>query len=529
MSVEFQIDICQVDVDMEFQDDDWGALKVQQIGVNFGNSGILVLASLFQPQGVYHSLHLPGSLNADHPWSEVIESQQKGGGDLAGDVNKDGLCSAMCLVFLLPLPTTMQAYSINDVHPMFSMRDQVTMALTVALGHVWDLIEVVPQPEESLETIYAWVEDWDKTWASICSWWRYINDNGISISKVHNECMHDYTKESAMCQNLLVLGAIAIADLQHPVEQRWIHINDIFEDYQERVELRVQLEAERLTREPSMCMHRQAAMAIGEGQGCMPSNTGAGESLRGTGGQGRQQMDSTGKGKGKEKATDEVDELGNDKGNHPPNPDPLKTGALAPKANLPCRECTKADAECEGLPGELCKQCRQAKQKCSRSLRVGRKHKNAGSGEMAAGPSHKWTKSVTVMTKTPAMTGLKLRIPACKPPPRQNFKLTPGHPTSHANNLGDLGNSRLFGRLTGLLDDPPTPDISVQDLSKVPPVEGTLLVANPGDTTTCKALAECIQLLENRADDEEFELTQIHQMLGLLAICVFGYFEQNYH
>ncbi|KAI5988843.1 hypothetical protein F5J12DRAFT_786781 [Pisolithus orientalis] len=395
MSAEFQIDI----------------------GVNFGNSGILVLASLFWPQGVYHSLHLPGSLNADHPWSEVIESQQKGGGDLAGDVNKDGLCSAMCLVFSLPLPTTMQVYSINDVHPMFSMRDQETMALTVALGHVWDLIEVVPQPEESLETIYAWVEDWDKTW-------------------VHDECMHDYTKESAMCQNLLVLGAIAIANLQHPVEQRWIHIDDIFKDYQERVELRV-----------------QAAMAIGEGQGCMPSNTGAGESLRGTGGQGRQQMDSTGKGKGKEKATDEVDKLENNEGNHPPNPDPLKTGALAPKANLPCRECTKANAECEGLPVESCK-----------SLKVGRKCKNAGSGETAAGPSHKWTKP------------------------------------------------------TGLLDDPPTPDISVQDLSKVRPVEETLLVANLGDTTTCKALAEHIQLPENRADDEEFELTQIHQMLGLLAM-----------
>ncbi|KAI5998927.1 hypothetical protein F5J12DRAFT_895326 [Pisolithus orientalis] len=148
----------------------------------------------------------------------------------------------------------MQAYSINNACPMFSMRDQATTALTAALGHIWDLIEGVPQPEERLETIYVWVEDWDKTWASICLWWKYIDNNGISVPKVCNECMHNYTGESVMCQSLLVLGAIAITNLRCPVEQRQIHINDIFEDYQERVELRVQLKAERLTREPSMLM-----------------------------------------------------------------------------------------------------------------------------------------------------------------------------------------------------------------------------------------------------------------------------------
>ncbi|KIO04671.1 hypothetical protein M404DRAFT_26131 [Pisolithus tinctorius Marx 270] len=266
----------------------------------------------------------------------------------------------------------MQAYSVNDTCPVFSMKDQATTALSEALGHIWDLIEMAPQPEESLDMIYAWVEDWDKTWAGICSWWKYINDNGITILKVCNECMWDYTEESAMCQNLLVPGVITITDLQCPVEKRWIHIDDIFEDYQERVELRVQLKVERLAREPSMCMHRQTARA----------------------------------------------------------------------------------------------------------------HKNAGSGEMAAGPSHKQTKSVMVMvtTKTLVTTGLKLRIPAHKPPPRQNSKPTPGHPTPHAsppstlnmpppapqpplflpsetpapqplpeptpppmNNLGDLSNGGLFG------------------------------------------------------------------------------------
>ncbi|KIN93143.1 hypothetical protein M404DRAFT_36356 [Pisolithus tinctorius Marx 270] len=408
--------------------------------------------------------------------------------------------------------TTMQAYSVNDVCPVFSMRDQATTALAAALGHVWDLIEGAPQPEERLETIYAWVEDWDKTWASIHSWWKYVDDNRISVPKVHDECMHNYTKESAMCQSLLVPGAIAITNLCRPVEQRRIHINDIFEDYQERVELRVQLEVERLTREPSMLMRRQAAMAVGEGQGHMPSDTEAGESSSGTGQQVRQQTEGTGKGKGKEKATDEVDELENNEGKHPLNPDPSKT-------------------VCKGLPGELCEQCRQAKQKCSWSLRVGRKRKNAGSGEMAAGPSHKWTKSVTVAmtTETPVTTGLKLWIPARKPPPRQNSEPPPKHPTPRASshlssdmppppltpplmdNPGDLGDSGLFGRPTGLLDNPPAPVISMQDKSKGPPV------ANLSESTTHKALAECIRLLEGRADDKEFELTQIHQMLGLLV------------
>ncbi|KIN97690.1 hypothetical protein M404DRAFT_32039 [Pisolithus tinctorius Marx 270] len=283
----------------------------------------------------------------------------------------------------------MQAYSVNNVRPMFSMRDQATMVLTAALGHVWDLIEMVPQPEERLETIYGWVEDWDKTWTSIHSWWKYIDDNGITIPKVHNECMHDYTEESVMCQNLLVLGAIAIVDLRCPVEQRRVHIDDIFKDYQERQWQQVKVKA----------VHPVTLKQGG---------------LRGWGGAGRRvrrQTDSTGKGKGKEKATDEVDELENNEGDCPPNPDPLKTGTLAPKVDFQCRECMKA------------------KRKCSQSLRVGRKHKNAGSRETAAGPSHKQVKLVTVTTETPVSTGLKLQIPACKPPPRQNSEPPSEHPT----------------------------------------------------------------------------------------------------
>ncbi|KIO02718.1 hypothetical protein M404DRAFT_27623, partial [Pisolithus tinctorius Marx 270] len=245
---------------------------------------------------------------------------------------------------------------------------------------------------------------------------------------------------------------------------------------------------------------------------CVPSDTEAGESSGGAGRPVRRQTDSTGKGKGKEKATDEVDELENDEGDRPPNPDPSNTGALVPEVDLRCKECTKA------------------KQKCSRSLRVGRKRKNAGSGETAAGPSHKRVKSVTVTTETPVLTGLKLRIPARKPPPRQNSEPPPKHPTPRASpslssdmppppiprpplflpsatpvprprpeltlplmdNLGDLGDGGLFGRPTGLLDDPPAPIVSAQDESEGPPVEETLQVANPSESTTRETLAEHI-------------------------------------
>lgn len=95
--------------------------------------------------------------------------------------------------------------------------------------------------------------------------------------------MREFTEELTMRQNLLVLGAIAIADLQHPVEQRRIHIDDIFEDYQERVELRVQLEAERLAGKPLICTHGQAARVAGESQDRAPGDTEAGESSRGAG------------------------------------------------------------------------------------------------------------------------------------------------------------------------------------------------------------------------------------------------------
>ncbi|KAI6003472.1 hypothetical protein F5J12DRAFT_783542 [Pisolithus orientalis] len=44
------------------------------------------------------------------------------------------------------------------------MRDQAITLLVAALRHVRVLINTAPQPEESLEAIYKWVEDWDQTW-----------------------------------------------------------------------------------------------------------------------------------------------------------------------------------------------------------------------------------------------------------------------------------------------------------------------------------------------------------------------------
>ncbi|KAI5996827.1 hypothetical protein F5J12DRAFT_895973 [Pisolithus orientalis] len=329
--------------------------------------------------------------------------------------------------------------------------------------HIWDLIKTVPQPEESLETIYMWVEDWDKTWASIHSLWN---------------------EESMMHKNLLIQGAIAIADLHHPVEQRCIQINNIFKDYQERVELRHNLRLRGWEENlQCVCMDRQQGAVI----------------------EGGQETDRWSKqGKGKEKATEEVNELEDNEDKCPPNPDPSKTGTPAPEVNLPCGG--------------------QAKQKCSQALKVGRKHKNAGSSEMVAGPSHKWTNRNSAPAPDcpspppvnspsnsnmppPPTSQLPLFLPSMIPAPRHCAEPTP----PPMDEPEDFSSSGIFVNPIGLLDDTPAPNVSTQDELEVPPV------INLSKLTTCKALAECICLLENRVDDKEFELTQIHQMLGLLA------------
>ncbi|KIN95178.1 hypothetical protein M404DRAFT_34365 [Pisolithus tinctorius Marx 270] len=92
---------------------------------------------------------------------------------------------------------------------------------------------MAPQPKESLEAIYEWVGDWDQTWAGIYSWWKYIDENKLSIPKVHDTNLRDMTEESAIWQNEVIPVAIAIADLQQPEGQRRFNIDDLFEDYQE--------------------------------------------------------------------------------------------------------------------------------------------------------------------------------------------------------------------------------------------------------------------------------------------------------
>ncbi|KAI5988309.1 hypothetical protein F5J12DRAFT_786884 [Pisolithus orientalis] len=167
-----------------------------------------------------------------------------------------------------PYPTfAMQAYSIHDAQLVCSMRDQAITLLLAALRHIRVLIDTVPQPEESLEAIYEWAEDWDQTWAGIYSWWKYVHENKISILKVCNANLCDMTKESAIWQNEVIPAAIAIVDLQWPEGQCRFNINDLFKDYQEWVEERVWMEAKRLAKAPSMHTWGQAARGKREAEG----------------------------------------------------------------------------------------------------------------------------------------------------------------------------------------------------------------------------------------------------------------------
>ncbi|KIN97382.1 hypothetical protein M404DRAFT_32362 [Pisolithus tinctorius Marx 270] len=171
---------------------------------------------------------------------------------------------------------------------------------------------MAPQPEESLEAIYEWVKDWDQVWAGIYSWWKYVDKNKISIPKVCDANLHNMTKESVMQQNEMILAAIAIADLHWPEGQRRFHINDVFEGYQEWVEERACLEAERLAK--ALSVHTWGQTARDEGQDHVPEDT-EGYMARGgahTAGGG---SGSTSKGKGKHEEDQLADNVNDDKGN----------------------------------------------------------------------------------------------------------------------------------------------------------------------------------------------------------------------
>ncbi|KIO06291.1 hypothetical protein M404DRAFT_24569 [Pisolithus tinctorius Marx 270] len=140
---------------------------------------------------------------------------------------------------------------------------------------------MAPQPKESLEAIYEWVGDWDQTWAGIYLWWKYIDENKISIPKVCDANLHDMTEESLMEQN---------------------------EDYQEQVKERAHLEAERLAKAPSV--HTWGQTARDEGQDHVPEDT-EGDTARGGTHSAGGGCGSAIKGKGKQQATSEEDELAN--------------------------------------------------------------------------------------------------------------------------------------------------------------------------------------------------------------------------
>ncbi|KIN96349.1 hypothetical protein M404DRAFT_33412 [Pisolithus tinctorius Marx 270] len=436
------------------------------------------------------------------------------------------------------------------------MRDQAITSLSAALRHIRVLIDTAPQPEESLEVIYEWVGDWDQTWAGIYSWWKYVDKNEISIPKVCNANLRDMTEETTMQQNKVIPAVIAIADLHQPEGQRRFHIDDVFEDYQEWVEERARLEAERLAK--ALSVHTQGQTARDVGQDHVPKDTeghlsrGAARSTGGGSG-------SASKGKGKQKAISEEDELADDinddegDGKGKGEPGPSAKGPHVAGDNEPCETCVQANRMCIGEPESSCKWCQKAKHKCSHSRGVGRKRKNSGTiGE--AGPSHKPVKSF--MTLKPALAEsatklakkLTLKIPAQKwqpdltptrspspqptpsphdplptpclffhratPTPRPSFKPSPA-PVDEPGaslpiNKPQVMSEPFFVTATGLLEEPG--DIEVSAQSNTPPATEILEVEYPCKQLTAN-IVERLQVLEARAKDEEFELEQVYWLL----------------
>ncbi|KIO04696.1 hypothetical protein M404DRAFT_26171 [Pisolithus tinctorius Marx 270] len=369
------------------------------------------------------------------------------------------------------------------------------------------------QPEESLEAIYEWVGDWDQTWAGIYSWWKYVDENEISIPKVRDANLHEMTEESTIRQN---------------------------EDYQERVKERARLEAERLAQALSVRTWGQTARDVGQDH--VPGDT-EGHPSRGAarltgGGSG-----SVSKGKGKQKATSEEDELADDinddegdgKGEGEPGPSAKRPRVAGD--NKPCEMCAQANLTCVGEPESSCKRCQKAKRKCSRSRGVGRKRKNSSTvGE--AGPSHKQVKPITTAKAPPAKpaTGpakkLTLKIPARKrqpdptPPCSPSPQLTPSpHDPSPTPHLFFRGATPMpvpsFKPSPAPVDEPgaslPVDEPQVESDPFF--VTATGLLEEPGDieVSVWSDTPPATEIPEARAEDEEFELEQVYRLLEMLA------------
>ncbi|KIN97272.1 hypothetical protein M404DRAFT_32486 [Pisolithus tinctorius Marx 270] len=366
---------------------------------------------------------------------------------------------------------------------------------------------MAPQPKESLEVIYEWVGDWDQTWAGIYLWWKYVDKNEISILKVRDTNLCEMTEESAIWQN---------------------------EDYQERVEERARLEAERLAKAPSVRTQGQTARDVGQDH--MPEDT-EGHPSRGAahltgGGSG-----STSKGKGKQKATSEEDELADDidddegDGEGEGEPGPSAKRPHVAGDNEPCKTCVQANLTCVGEPESSCKQCQKAKRKCSRSRGVGRK--NSGTvGE--AGLSHKRVKPIT--TAKPDLTPPRSPSPQptpsphdpsptphlffrrATPTPRPSFKPSPAPVDEPGASLlvdePQVESEPFLATATSLLEEPR--DIEVSVWSDTPLATEIPEVKYPHEQLTAN-IVEHLRVLEARAEDEEFKLEQVYWLLEMLA------------
>ncbi|KAI6025597.1 hypothetical protein F5J12DRAFT_889477 [Pisolithus orientalis] len=373
--------------------------------------------------------------------------------------------------------------------------------------------------------------------AGIYLWWKYIDENKISILKVHDANLCNMTKEFAIQQNEAIPGAIAI-------------------DYHEQVEERAQMEAERLAKAPSM--HTWGQVARGEGQDHAPEDT-KGNLSRGAAHSTGEGSGSVSKGKGKQKATSKEDELADDinddKGDGKPGP-PTK-GPHAAGDNEPCKTCAQANLMCVGEPEASCKQCRKAKCKCSCSQGVGRKRKNSSTiGE--AGPSHKRVKLFMTLKLAPSepmtkpVKKLTLKIlarkwqpdltPTCSPSPDPAPSLCDPSPTPHLFFHRATPTPRPAPKPSPVLVDDPHASLPIDELQvEIKPfiATATSLLDKPGDVEVMAQsdtpsameipeveyphkqstanIVEHLQVLEARAKDEEFKLEQVYQLLEMLA------------
>ncbi|KIO01765.1 hypothetical protein M404DRAFT_28506 [Pisolithus tinctorius Marx 270] len=347
------------------------------------------------------------------------------------------------------------------------------------------------------------------------------------------------TEESALQQNKMILAAIAIADLHWPEGQQRFHVDDIFKDYQEWVEERAHLEAERLAKALSVCTWGQTARD--EGQDHAPEDTEGYTASRGAhtvgGGSG-----SASKGKGKQWAMSKEDELtdniDDDEGKGEGELGPSAKGFCMTGDDKPCKMCAQANLMCIRKPESSCKQCQKAKRKCSCSHGVGRKQKNSSTiGE--AGPSHKQVKSIMTLKlengsliqlphvllrqnrPLPPMILLQPLISffhGATPTPGPLFKPSPA-PVDEPGaslliNKPQIESEPFFVTVTSLLEEPR--DIEVLAWSNTPLTTEILEVEYPHEWSTVN-IVECLQVLEARAEDEEFELEQVYQLLEMLA------------